>query len=180
MIALFRGKGLISAAIRQQTRGAYTHAAWLFPNGQVIESHFCGGVQLSDSPFVLNGIDADFDVFAVKCLTGVQCGVISSFLRARLGRRYDTLGIIRFLAGVNRDNENRWFCSELVAEACETAHRPLLNTAAWKVSPETLSWSTELTLVESRADVSWWEKTFGKKVVVPDYFDDFDREALAV
>jgi uncharacterized protein YycO len=178
VIACFRGKGVVSDLIRWQTRGQYSHVAWLLPTGRVIESHFVGGVQISESPFVLNGINADFDVFSVKCLTGVQCASISSFLRRQIGRKYDYLGIIRFLAGINRDNENRWFCSELVAEACELAGRPLLKTDAWKISPESLAWSTELVQVEQNAGVNWWERTYGREVVLPEIYDDFDREAL--
>lgn len=167
IICFHGGPGLVSKAIRWQTRGRYSHAAWLLPTGEVIESHIRSGVRLASSPFVQNGIEATFDVYAVRCLTGAQCLAISAFLRRQIGAKYDMLGILRFLAGVNRDNFHRWFCSELVAEACEEAGRPLLRTDAWKISPESLAWSTELTRTESAVGVDWWEQTFGRRAFRP-------------
>jgi len=38
MIALYRGKSWVSWAIRKQTRGPYSHAAWLCSDGSVYES----------------------------------------------------------------------------------------------------------------------------------------------
>lgn len=164
MIVLFRGTDPLSRLIRLQTRGEYSHAAWMLRNGSVIEAHMRGGVVHSHSPFVRNA--TEIDVFAVRGETLGRRKAVEAFLREQLGAGYDAMAILRFLSKVNRDNYDRWFCSELVAEACEEAGMPLLRAPAYLVSPVTLSWSTELELVVSRAGIDWWEERFGR-VAIP-------------
>jgi uncharacterized protein YycO len=147
MIALYRGSGLISTAIRWQTRGPYSHAAWMRRDGSVIEAWHLGGVMHNASPFTLHGEDAHVDLFELKGLTGRQRDAVETFLQNQVGSGYDWFGVIRFMSGVNRNNEARWFCSELVAEALQFAGRPVLQAEPWKISPSTLAWSTDLRMV---------------------------------
>jgi hypothetical protein len=172
MIAFFRGTGIIGDAIRWQTRGEYSHVGWILRDGSIIEAWHKGGVRHSAHPFALHGGDVKFDV-AVPCgIDGQQIDVIEAFLHEQVGAGYDWLGVVRFLSGVNRNNWDRWFCSELVAEACEMAHAPLLMTEAWRLSPVTLSWSTELTWLERAAGVAWWVRTFGRQPEIGRTEDD--------
>lgn len=159
MIALFRGTGPVAAAIRWQTRGAYAHAAWILRDGSCVESHAKSGVDWMDHPWVQN--DGLADIFEVKDLTDAERRKIESFLVRQCGNGYDWLGVLRFLSGVNRNNVERWFCSELVAEGCEMAGRPLLRTDAWRISPVTLGWSTELVPIARGVGIEWWGATFG-------------------
>ena len=160
MICLFRGTGPVAAAIRWQTRGAYAHAGWLCADGTFYEAHGACGVAHSLHPWVNNS--GPCDVYGVRGLGAAQYREIKGFLRSQLGAGYDWLGVLRFLSGANRDNYARWFCSELVAEACERAGRPLLSADAWRVSPSVLAWSTELYPAKRRADLAWWEARFGR------------------
>ncbi|MFZ4774617.1 MAG: hypothetical protein ACOYM3_04595 [Terrimicrobiaceae bacterium] len=160
MICFHKGTGPIAAAIRWQTRGKYAHASWLCGDGTVFESHAKCGVAHVANPWVNN--DGPVDVFALRCATGGQVVHVQSFLQRRVGSGYDWLGVVRFLSHVNRDNMERWFCSELVAEACEMAERPLLKTDGFRISPASLSWSTELVPVRMGADMAWWNETFNK------------------
>jgi len=160
MICLHHGTGPIAAGIRWQTRGAYAHASWMCADGTVIESHAKCGVAHVANPWVNN--EGPVDVFSMRCLTGGQILHIQNFLLRRVGAGYDWLGIIRFLSGVNRNNMERWFCSELVAEACEMAGRPLLKSDAYRISPVTLSWSTELEPVQMGATQAWWNERFNR------------------
>jgi len=107
-----------------------------------------------------NGRDALFDVFTVTGLTGGQNAAISAFLQEQVGSHYDWLGISRFLSGINRDNYQYWFCSELVAEACEEAGIPLLQAEAWKISPTTLSWSPLIRPAYRAVGIEWWSEFF--------------------
>lgn len=160
MICLHRGTGIIAAGIRLQTWGKYAHASWMCADGTVIESHAKCGVAHVANPWVNN--DGPIDVFSVRCLTGGQIVAIQSFLLRRVGSAYDWMGCVRFLDHVNRNNMDRWFCSELVSEACEAAGRPLLNTDAFRISPVALSWSTELVPVQMGATQQWWNEKFSK------------------
>lgn len=157
MIALYRGTGLIGSAIRWQTRGDYSHAAWICEDGSCIEAWHRGGVRHVASPFAAHR-DALIDVFVVSNLAPWQQRLIDSFLRAQVGAGYDWLGVARFLSGINRNNYGRWFCSELVAEACEEAGRKLLHAPAWKLAPSHLPWSTEVTLLHSQMGAEEWRK----------------------
>jgi len=103
-------------------------------------------VVCSGSPWE-NNRGSEIDIYALPGLTDRERGRIENFLARQVGAKYDMVGVIRFLSGVNRNNWSRWFCSELVAEACEVAGRKLLNTEAWRISPATLSWSTEIELL---------------------------------
>ena len=158
MICLHHGTGIIAAGIRFQTWGKYAHASWLCPDGTVFESHASCGVAHVSNPWVNN--DGPVDVYALRNLTTEQLVHIQNFLVRRIGAGYDWMGCVRFLDHVNRNNMARWFCSELVAEACELAGRPLLNTDAFRISPAALSWSTELVPVQMNADRAWWNARF--------------------
>lgn len=160
MICFHRGTGPIAAAIRWQTRGPYAHASWLCRDGTVIEAHARCGVAHVANPWVNN--DGPVDVFAIRDLTREQEARILNFLLRRVGSKYDWMGCVRFLSGVNRNNWERWFCSELDAEASEDAGRPLLKADAFRLSPVTLSWSTELVVEKLGADMAWWNERFNK------------------
>lgn len=145
MIVFFRGRGPVAAIIRWQTRGAYAHCGWLANDGRFFEAHGHGGVQVHDSPWVLNTGLAD--VFAVRDMTPAQHEAVTTFCQAHVGCGYDWFGVIRFLSGICRDDETRWFCSELVAAACAEAGHRLQATSTWRLSPVTLSWSPLLRMV---------------------------------
>jgi uncharacterized protein YycO len=145
-ILLFRGRGLLSAAIRWQTRSRYSHAAILLHDEQtIIEAWPGAGVRAKS----FNGwddwdgidyfsVDADFNSYRLE-----------NFLHAQLGKRYDYLGVLRFLSrDSDEDQKNkRWFCSELVFAAFAHAGVDLFrDTRAWEVSPGMLSKSQLLKL----------------------------------
>jgi len=168
MIAFFHGgSDPISAAIRWQTRGPYSHAAWLRQDGSIMEAWMVGGVQHNDSPFVLHSPECTFDVFDIHGLTHNQRAAIEEFILRQCGAGYDWFGVARFLSHVNRNNMHRWFCSELVAEAAEMAHVPLMMTDAWRISPSALAWSTELRPVQMKVGRAWWEQFYGRRAILP-------------
>jgi uncharacterized protein YycO len=162
MICFYRGSGAIGAAIRWQTRGRYAHVGWMLGNGTSVEAWQVGGVRHVESPWALHTPDTLVDIYSVRCLTAWQVAKLQSFLLRQVGSGYDWMGCVRFLSHINRNNMERWFCSELVAEACESAGRPLLKADGYKLSPETLSWSTELVPVLMGATFDWWNERFGK------------------
>jgi len=165
MICLYHGTGVIGSAIRWQTRGPYSHAAYMRRDGTAVEAWHLGGVMQSASPFALHGEDAQMDLYMVPGLTYRQQDAIEDFLSEQVGCKYDWLGVVRFLSGVNRDNPERWFCSELVAEAHEVGGRPLLRAPAWKLSPSTLAWSTDLRLVARNYSPAVWEVDFRRPAI---------------
>lgn len=136
-VLLHRGTGVVSAAIRWQTRSPFTHASILMPNGMVIESREFHGVRtaLVDTT---DGVDA-FNV------VGAGGGVWRDAIRfcfQHLGAGYDWTSVLRFVSRRQGRNATRWFCSELVFAAFESAGIRLLErTRAELVSPAMLSLS---------------------------------------
>lgn len=162
MLVFFRGNGPIASLIRWQTRGEYAHVGWLCEDGTFFESHAQTGVVHVAHPWVNNRGEAD--IYYVHGLTFEHRGLIEQFCASQIGAGYDWLGVARFVSGINRNNWRRWFCSELVAEACETANFPLQMTDAWRLNPVTLSWSPEIQKWVSEATYeNFWKDKYGKK-----------------
>lgn len=136
-VLLFRGRGIISALIRWQTRSVYSHAALLMPDGKIIESWQGEGVrtkQLTDW--------SNIDQFEVVGMTSEQWIDAIEFARLQIGRGYDYLGVIRFISRRSMPANGRWFCSELVFMALRVAGVDLLaRIEAGEVSPGVLALS---------------------------------------
>lgn len=132
-------KSIISKLIRWQTRGQYSHAALLTSDGSIIESMEGIGVRSRSS--ITEGAEGDsYDVFTVQT-TENQDKIIEMFAGHQIGKKYDYLGILRFLTREpNYNQKNRYFCSELVFDAFGYAGIDLFkDMQGWEVSPALLS-----------------------------------------
>lgn len=136
-VALFRGRGILSALIRWQTWSNYSHAALVLPDGSIVEAWHRGpGVrkkQLTD----MKGVD----IFSVKGLTAEQSKIAKGFALDQIGQKYDYFGVLRFLNRRKVSDNGKWFCSELVYAAFKEAGVHLLSkdTDPSRVSPGLLS-----------------------------------------
>lgn len=140
-VLLFHGRGIISSLIRWQTRGNYSHAALLLPNGQILESWQGAGVRVK----TLKNWDG-IDIYHVDGIKSDQWVSAIKFAEAQLGKKYDYRAILRFLTRKKLSSNDRWFCSELVFEALRQAGVKLLDRIdSSAVSPSTLSISPILT-----------------------------------
>lgn len=140
-ILLFQGRGIISRLIRWQTRGKYSHAAIRVSENECVESWAGPGVRLKKISD-WTGIDV-FDVpipYRWKVLA-------VSFAAQQIGKKYDYLGVLRFVSRRKRNSLHRWFCSELVFEAFKHAGCWLFaRTEGWEVSPSELARSPVISL----------------------------------
>jgi len=140
MIALYKGTSALSRLIRWRTWSDYSHAAWVFPDGSVIEA-WKGGVTHAPSILSAHASDTEVHLFALD-LTIEQRWAIQDFLIAQIGKPYDYAGILGFLAAAKTENPDRWFCSELLFSAVKQARINLLaRIPAWKVYPGLLALS---------------------------------------
>lgn len=136
-VLLFRGRGFVSAAIRWQTRSPYSHAALLRPDGRIVESWQGAGVRIKT---VADW--ADIDAFDVVGMTDLQWGLALDFCEELVGRGYDYKAVLRFVSRRPAADNERWFCSELVFAALQSAGVDLLaRIDAASVSPGMLAWS---------------------------------------
>jgi len=143
-LLFFRGRGLISTAIRWQTRGHYSHVGVLLPSGRVLEAWQGSGVRITELDD-WTGVDRYF----VEGMTAHQWTVALEFMRRQLGKGYDYWAICRFVSRKMMPENDRWFCSELVfAGLLHAGVTPLARINAAAVSPGMLSLSPLLHKIE--------------------------------
>ncbi len=145
IIAAYRGTSWVSKAIRWQTRGVYSHVAVVLPGGAIVEAwHKPARVRIINSLAQGHTPGTCIDLFEVQT-TPRQEEIIIHFLRSQVGKRYDFMGVARFITRRNKDNSEKWFCSELAFAAFRVAGIYLLKRIkAHQVHPVTLVTSPKL------------------------------------
>jgi uncharacterized protein YycO len=142
LIALHKGKSVVSRLIRWQTRSEYSHASLLLEDGCVIESREGsfrtgpGGVRkLSSMP-----ANETVDLFRVEA--PVDWPTMLTWLNGQIGKPYDWTMVARFISRrqASRKESGKWFCSELVFAALQKGGVNLLaRCEPWEVSPGLLA-----------------------------------------
>jgi len=144
--ALYKGTSAMSKAIRWLNWSEYSHAALICRDGKVIEAWTQGGVRQVESLSDRHNPGTPVDVFCVPALTNDEAMDVETFCRSQIGKRYDWRGVFHFITRrpERPDDQEAWFCSELLAAAFAYARRPLLaRIQAWKVYPGMLAHSTD-------------------------------------
>jgi uncharacterized protein YycO len=142
-ILLFHGRGLISTLIRWQSRGDYSHAALLMPDGQIVESWQGAGVRVKTL-----GDWEGIHRYTIPGMTSDQWDDAIAYALAQVGSGYDYLGVLRFITRHPSPANDRWFCSELVYTALRHAGVDLFQRIEpWAVSPGLLAISPRMELV---------------------------------
>lgn len=108
-ILLFRGRGIISALIRWQTRSEFSHTAILMRDGRIVESWQGDGVRVK----TLTDWEG-IDMFDVPGMTDEQWDKAIAYALTQVGKGYDYWAIARFISRTRMPDNDRWFCSELV------------------------------------------------------------------
>jgi uncharacterized protein YycO len=127
---------LVSRLIRWQTRGPYSHASLILPNGCQIEA-WSDGVKLRQQ---FEAHDSVVDRFTVAA-TDDQVARMQDFAVGELGCAYDWVGDACFVTRTTPPGSSatRWFCSELVFATLAAGGVELFRaTAAYEVSPSML------------------------------------------
>lgn len=127
--------GFISRAIRFMTFSDYGHVDFVLRDGRLLGSHIIGfrGVAIRPANYLtftrtlIAEVDADDDV-------------VVALAESQIGRPFDYTAFINY--GFQRDwqEEDSWYCSELVAWAFKTGGVPLLNwnVETWRITPRDL------------------------------------------
>lgn len=140
MVLLFRGRGIISTLIRWQSRSQYSHAALLMPDGRIVESWQGAGVRTKP---VTDW--TDIEAYDVAGMSDHQWDLALDFAMELEGHGYDYRAVLRFVSRRPAADNERWFCSELVFAALQSAGVDLLSRiSAAAVSPGMLSLSPRL------------------------------------
>jgi len=148
-IAAYRGKSLFpSQAIEWMTWSKYSHLAISqeMPDSfSIIEAWYPGGVQESHSFGKLHEKNTRVDLFRfILPLSEEEENAIMAAMRSKLGCPYDWRGVLSFVLRRRMQKDGAFFCSELVAWACNQANRPILAGPVWKIAPGDVTKSPEL------------------------------------
>ena len=137
----YRGKSAISRVIKKFTRHYHSHTAIQLPDQTIVESWHRGGVTKVENASVNHTPDTQVDVYSVQVDFDQQ--TLINFLLDQVGKKYDMP--TGFLTRSDKDaDNNKWFCSELVAAAFEHVGSPLVNLPPHKISPRDIAGSVAL------------------------------------
>lgn len=140
-IVFFKGKGLLSALIRWQTRGKFSHVGLAFPDNAFFESWTGSGKKLWRNGGVakkLNWQPEGDETIATVALDDAQMQRARAFCESNLGRGYDFRSVIRFLTRIKPASNDKFFCSELVMDVLRHAGVDPLNAPSSVISPAVL------------------------------------------
>ena len=103
-------KSIVSAAIKFRTHGIWSHVMLATGEGDDVISADAYGV-------ILRAMEPD-EKENYACLfcpgISVEAQAIIKLAASKIGKGYDFLGLASFLVDSDLNNEDRWFCSELV------------------------------------------------------------------
>ncbi len=153
-LLLFRGKGFISMMIRALTNSPYSHAGLVYRfEGRVYCLEAVGhGVRLILMSELKKRYDGGIDYYVVDGADKPVRERAIGFCFQQLGKLYSKRGIVRFLIALlfdkksSSDEDDEWFCSELVAAAYEKQHMALCSSEAFYTSPNDLALSPRVKL----------------------------------
>lgn len=132
---------LVSAMIRRHTWCDYSHVEFVLDDGTTLGARFNGGVAIRPADYAKFTKMIEF----VVPVTVEQKFQILSFAQAQIGKEYDCEAIAGLVFHRDWRNDDKWFCSELVAAAFEQA-APLLNVreSVNRIAPRDLLLSLRL------------------------------------
>ena len=139
------GQTIISGGIKWWTHSQFSHVAVVTDVTErpvIIEATWpvVREVLLSDS------MDGDkYIVMTPKVpLTQIEADNLIAFLRTKIGKHYDALGLFSFVIHADISNKSWFWCSEFVEEGFASINRPILRLAANWTTPQDLYQSLEI------------------------------------
>ncbi len=135
------GEQPISRAVRWFTWSPYSHVAIINnETGEGWESITGSGVRLTNLPRVLRSADKH----TIRYIDANSS--LEDFLNKQIGKKYDYGAIFGFVFRKNWQAKDKWFCSELIAEAFSSVNNPILAKISWRVTPGNLLASPKLSV----------------------------------
>lgn len=122
----------VSYAIKLLTWSEYSHVGFILNDNVVLDSTFtAGGVKIRS----FDEIKKHSSRILIREYPRISSDSIN-WAKSQIGKPYDFTAIIGIPFRRNWQEEDRWFCSELVAWACEKAGTPIVNKEKWRVTPQ--------------------------------------------
>ena len=93
----------------------FSHVDTVLPDGQLLGARLDGGVQTRPV-----GYFGDLKTLRIDLVcSDLATGRYLEFIQSQLGKPYDSTGILSFVTGRDWQEDDSWFCSELVASGLE-------------------------------------------------------------
>jgi len=143
MMGAYRVRSATSHVIQARHWSPYSHLSWIKADCGAIESWKGDGVVETDSYHEGHKPGTRIDLFDIT-LTPNELLLLEGFFRDQVGKKYDTRGVMHFVTKRPEriEDQDRWFCSELLAAGFIHINRPLLlRIPAWKTYPGLLTYS---------------------------------------
>lgn len=133
-IAYSDSKGLISTVIKGFTWSKISHCGLLLPDDQFIDSQYAkGGVTIRPfSEFV-----AEENQVIVKEYPNLSTAIYAAVI-SQQEKPYDLSALFGIPFRRNWQNDDKWFCSELLLWGSKQAGTPLLDKESWRTFPSDL------------------------------------------
>ena len=122
-----------SALLRVALWSAWSHCA-LIDGDDVIEATAFHGVRRRP----LLDLQREASQYAIVQIPAADPRAVLDAAASQLGKGYDWLGVFGIGARRKWQDDDAWFCSELVAWAFEAAKQPLVRVHAWRITPRDL------------------------------------------
>lgn len=121
-VLFYKAKGqLLDRIIRLVTKSKYSHVE-IFSNGYIYSSSpRDGGVRRKAFNLALNTSKWDYLPIDLKVER------LENFYTKTVNKKYDWLGVLRFILPFFKQNKNRYFCSEWVGECLRYSQPELLT-----------------------------------------------------
>ena len=122
-----------SVLLRAFLWSAWSHCA-IVDGVDIIEAAADGGVRIRE----LGDLLRESSEHAFVDVPTSDARAVIAAARSQVGKPYDWLGVLGI--GVRRrwQDNDRWFCSELIAWAFERAGWPLFRGQPWRITPRDL------------------------------------------
>jgi len=137
-------KSFNSKIVQFGTRFWASHVDFITPDGKLLGAVPGEGVILRDE----NRLENDrVEIYSVKCNSFKDPHTSPIKIASKyIGRKYDWLGILGWTFNRDWEDDNRWFCSELVAFAFKQCGDDIINTnfKIWRITPRDLLLSPRL------------------------------------
>lgn len=131
-VVFTRSHAIGSLLLRTALWSPWSHCA-IVDGEEVIEAAAFGGVRVRPLADML----ADATKTAILTLPGDPQKVIAA-VRSQIGKPYDWSGVLGLGFRRRWQDDDAWFCSELVAWAFAEAGAPLFRTQPWRITPRDL------------------------------------------
>lgn len=128
------GGTVISGLIKVVTWSDWSHVSILTPDNMVIDSTMLhGGVKVRPYTELVKEekrvLVREFPMLSQKTI---------EFAMTQRDKPYDFTAVLGLPFRRDWEEDDRWFCSELIAWAAKQAGEPLVNKDSWRITPQDL------------------------------------------